>query len=576
MSSDTEEASEEIEGNQNQHVNKQPENDDKMDIVEDEETPEEPIENDPNYMSKHHSVFQKFKSSVHDVKGEEVDEETPEEKEDIEMQDLVPLPQPELPRDKRLVSTAAHLNNLDWLTTPIYTAPEETKPFAEFQNPPLSSLMIKNLRNMGFESAFSVQISVLNLMLKDIERNRLQPDMRGDLLVNASTGSGKTLAYSIPIIESLQTVKVPRVRAIILVPTKPLINQVKTTLNQLSKGTNLSIVSLKNDLSIKEEGIKLQTNEPDIIVSTPGRLVDHLTNGYISLKNLQYLVIDEADRLLNQSFQNWCQILISKIDEFTNIKERNISNSWKLNVQKMIFSATLTTDAGKLSLLKFHKPRLIIVNNKEQLVNEMFSLPATLNEFKLQFGSAKSSLKPLILSKFLLSKNKLANVLIFTKSNDASLRLSRLLSLIMNKLGSETINIAYINSTNNTTSVRSKILKDFSKQTINILVATDLIARGIDILSITDVINYDLPNSSREYVHRVGRTARANQEGFAYNFCFGKGEAKWFKKLMAQVGRSEKNIEELELDTKQLIEDNDESMYKESLDELQQQVFNRA
>ena len=393
-----------------------------------------------------------------------LDEETPEEKEDIEMQDLVPLPQPELPRDKRLVSTAAHLNNLDWLTTPIYTAPEETKPFAEFQNPPLSSLMIKNLRNMGFESAFSVQISVLNLMLKDIERNRLQPDMRGDLLVNASTGSGKTLAYLIPIIESLQTVKVPRVRAIILVPTKPLINQVKTTLNQLSKGTNLSIVSLKNDLSIKEEGIKLQTNEPDIIVSTPGRLVDHLTNGYISLKNLQYLVIDEADRLLNQSFQNWCQILISKIDEFTNIKERNISNSWKLNVQKMIFSATLTTDAGKLSLLKFHKPRLIIVNNKEQLVNEMFSLPATLNEFKLQFGSAKSSLKPLILSKFLLGKNKLANVLIFTKSNDASLRLSRLLSLIMNKLGSETINIAYIDSTNNTTSVRSKILKDFSKR----------------------------------------------------------------------------------------------------------------
>lgn len=576
MSSDTEEASEEMKETQTQHVNKQPENDDEMDVVEDEDTPEEPIENDPNYMSKHHSIFQKFKSSVHDGKGEEINEETTEENEDVEMQDLAPLPQPELPRDKRLVSTAAHLNNLDWLTTPVYAAPEETKPFTDFQNPPLSSLMIKNLRNMGFESAFSVQISVLNLMLKDIEKNRLQPDMRGDLLVNASTGSGKTLAYLIPIIESLQTVKVPRVRAIILVPTKPLINQVKTTLNQLSKGTTLSIVSLKNDLSIKEEGIKLQANEPDIIVSTPGRLVDHLTNGYISLKNLQYLVIDEADRLLNQSFQNWCQILISKIDEFSNIKERNISNSWKLNVQKMIFSATLTTDAGKLSLLKFHKPRLIIVNNKEQLVNEMFSLPATLNEFKLQFGSAKSSLKPLILSKFLLSRNKLANILIFTKSNDASLRLSRLLSLIMNKLVSGSINIAYINSTNNTTSVRSKILKDFSNQTINILVATDLIARGIDMLSITDVINYDLPNSSREYVHRVGRTARANQEGFAYNFCFGKGEAKWFKKLMAQVGRSEKNIEELELDTKQLIEDNDESMYKKSLDELQQQVFNRA
>ncbi|CUM46367.1 uncharacterized protein AC631_03078 [Debaryomyces fabryi] len=575
ISSDTEEAAEELEETQNKaHLNNEQAENDKMDIVEDKGTPEVPVENDPDYISKHHSVFQKFKS-IQDGKGEDVDEESDDNMEDIQTQDLAPLPQPALPRDKRLVSTSAHLNNLDWLTTPIYATPEETKPFADFNDPPLSPLMIKNLRNMGFESAFSVQISVLNLILKDIEKNRLQPDMRGDLLVNASTGSGKTLAYLIPIIESLQTVKVPRVRALILVPTKPLINQVKTTLNQLSKGTNLSIVSLKNDLSIKDEGMKLQANEPDIIVSTPGRLVDHLTNGYITLKNLQFLVIDEADRLLNQSFQNWCQILISKIDEFTNIKERTISNYWKLNVQKMIFSATLTTDAGKLSLLKFHKPRLIIVNNKEQLVNEMFSVPATLNEFRLHFGSAKSSLKPLILSKFLLSRNKLSNVLIFTKSNDASLRLSRLLSLIMNKLTSETINIAYINSTNNTTSIRSKILKDFSKQSVNILVATDLIARGIDILSITDVINYDLPNSSREYVHRVGRTARANQDGFAYNFCFGKGEAKWFKKLMAQVGRSQ-NIEDLEIDTKQLIEGNDESMYKESLEELQKQVFNRA
>ena len=142
------------------------------------------------------------------------------------MKDLVPLPQPELPRDKRLVSTAAHLNNLDWLTSQNTYSPEETKPLSV--QIPVIVIDDKKFAEYGI----SAQISVLNLMLKDIERNRLQPDMRGDLLVNASTGSGKTLAYLIPIIESLQTVKVPRVRAITAVPTKPLINQVKTTLNQ--------------------------------------------------------------------------------------------------------------------------------------------------------------------------------------------------------------------------------------------------------------------------------------------------------------------------------------------------------
>lgn len=135
------------------------------------------------------------------------------------------------------------------------------------------------------------------------------------------------------------------------------------------------------------------------------------------------------------------------------------------------------------------------------------------------------------------------------------------------------MNIAYINSTNNKSAIRTKILKDFSTQKINILVATDLIARGIDILSITDVINYDLPNSSREYVHRVGRTARANQTGHAYTLCFGKGEAKWFKKIILDVGRGDKTIEKVEIELKELIVAEDENVYNECLESLLKQVF---
>lgn len=533
--------------------------------------PKEPVENDPEYLSKHLHIFTKFQKSVND--NGDLGEEMDEENEEIEKQDLAPLPQPMLPRDKRLISNTNHLKNLDWLATPIYASPEETKPLSEFKT--LAPFMIKNLEAQGIKDAFSVQISVLNLLLEDFEKNKLQPDFRGDLLVNAATGSGKTLAYLIPIIQALHKRVVPRVRAIILVPTKPLINQVKSTLSQISKGTNLSIVNLKNDKSINEEASKLTQNEPDIIVSTPGRLVDHITKGSISLKYLRYLVIDEADRLLNQSFQNWCQTLISSI-EMHQIKTNDISNTWSLKPQKLIFSATLTTDAGKLSHLKFEKPRLVIINNQEQMVNEIFSVPATLSENKISLGSAKSPMKPLILAKFLIDQQKTSNVLVFAKSNEASLRLSRLLTLIFAKLiPNESINVMHINSTNNITSVRTKILKDFSNRTINILIATDLIARGIDLLSIADVVNYDLPNSSREYVHRVGRTARANQLGHAYTLCFGKGETKWFNSIMKDVGRGDKSINDVELDFKTLVTSEDEHLYADALQDLQKQVYNK-
>lgn len=536
---------------------------DNMEIDASQTEQTELIPNDPSYVSKHLSIFEKFHSSIPNNELSLAESES-ESEDDVEKQDLAPLPQPALPRDRRLVSNQAHLKNLDWLATPQYSSPELTKPFDQF---PLRRGILENLTTLGYKEAFSVQLSVLDILLEDIQKNKLLPDFRGDLLVNASTGSGKTLAYLIPIIEALTPRKVPRLRAIVLVPTRPLINQVKTTLQQLSKGTTLQVVTLKSDVSIKEEGRKLQQNQPDILVSTPGRLVEHLSNNSIDLQHLRFLVIDEADRLLNQSFQNWCQVLVSSIERHHPVGTSNISNKWQLRPQKMIFSATLTTDAGKLALLKFNKPRLVVVNAENRLVDELFSVPPTLAEYSISLGSAKSSFKPLILAKFLQAHNKLSNVLVFTKSNEASLRLSKLLSLLFQ--GS--INVMHINSTNNTSSVRNKILKDFSSQAINILVATDLIARGIDIASISDVINYDLPNSSREYVHRVGRTARANQAGHAYSFCFGKGETKFFNKTMKEVGRGGREIEEVPFSMNEISAE-DEKRYEDALKELLSQV----
>lgn len=568
-SSDEEEEEEETdesehESSQDEDINEEEpeEEDEDTNKVDDNMEIDLQPEVDPDYIHKHQAIFNKFKQSTESETIEQDKEEDGEEDANIEQHSLVPLPQPALPRDRKLSSVSTHTKNLDWLTKPQYASPLDKKAFTDFK---LSSFMIKNLEKMGFTEAFSVQISVLNMMLPEIEAQKLKPDRVGDILVNASTGSGKTLAYLIPIIESLYRRVVPRVRVIILVPTKPLINQVKSTLLQLSSGTNLQIAALKNDVSINDEKDLLTKSVPDIIVSTPGRLVEHLLNDSINLSSLQYLIIDEADRLLNQSFQNWSNVLLDKIDS-----QINIAEVWKLSVQKLVFSATLTTDAGKLSSLKFYNPRLIIINDSKQLVNEIFTVPVTLSEFKIHLGVAKNSLKPLILTKFLISTNKLSNVLIFTKSNESSIRLTELLTSLFQKL-SINLKIAFINSTNNRTSIRSKILKQFSNQEVNILITTDLIARGIDVASITDVINYDLPNSSREYVHRVGRTARANQVGYAYSFCFGKGENSWFNKLAHEVSRS-KEVENVDLNVKELISDRDEEIYQQALHELQQQA----
>lgn len=559
--SSSDESSEESSSDEGSDEEENKQDEDNMDI-DDSSTLNNSKEQDPDYISRHKSIFNKFKQSTTGTTEEDPEETKEQNEETVETQDLAPLPQPELPRDRKLSSMSTHMKNLDWLTEPQYISPSDTKPFNEFQ---LSPFMINNLENMGFSSAFAVQVSVLDMMIPEIKAHKLMPDPFGDILVNASTGSGKTLAYLIPIIESLHKRVVPRVRAIILVPTKPLINQVKATFLQLSSGTNLQVMALKNDISINDEKQLLKNSIPDIIVSTPGRLVEHLIGDSISLSSLQYLVIDEADRLLNQSFQNWSQILLDRMNSAINISEE-----WRLPVQKMVFSATLTTDAGKLSSLKFFKPRLIIVNDSKQLVNEIFTVPNTLSEYKIHLGVAKNSLKPLILARFLISKGKLSNVLIFTKSNESSIRLAELLTILFKKLSID-INVSFINSTNNRTAVRTKILKQFSSQGINILIATDLIARGIDLTSITDVINYDLPNSSREYVHRVGRTARANQVGYAYSFCFGKGENSWFNTLIKDVSRKGE-VENIDLPVNDLISDSDEEAYQWSLQQLQQQV----
>ncbi|KAF3067357.1 ATP-dependent RNA helicase dbp6 [Daldinia childiae] len=317
----------------------------------------------------------------------------------------------------------------------------------------------------------------------------------------------------------------------------------------------------------------------DILICTPGRLVEHIkyTPGF-SLDFVRWLVVDEADKLLGQNFQQWLDIVIPRLQSSNgsrNHKQSNLSG-----VRKVILSATMTRDLDRLEGLKLRWPKLIILEgsgNTEEpdatISQADLALPETLGEAALKVSDP--NLKPLFLLDLLQSNYILGqisydrsrddtsdsdtsssgsdsdsdsdsgsdsglerslktsnitplttntpSVLIFTKSNETALRLSRLLSLLSPKLG------ALVGTLTSTTQyvARRRTIRSFLSGKLRILVASDLVARGIDLPTLDHVVNYDMPSSIASYIHRVGRTARAGKTGKAWTL-FTNPEARWF------------------------------------------------
>lgn len=369
---------------------------------------------------KHTSVLNRFKQtlSLQDQLGSANTEEEPDK--DVEMKDvhsLTPIPQPAKVRDSSLRSLdASSYKAAAWdSATKIHYNNAQVKHFDAYKDK-LDSRLLRNIINNFSDTTFPIQSALLDNLLPTLlfaqsaNKKRFTRQV-GDVLVNASTGSGKTLAYSIPLIQSLRSRTVSRVRAIILVPTKILIHQVYECLSKLSQGTSLNISMSKLENSLKEEHSKFLQNSPDILIVTPGRLVDHLQLESFNLKSLKFLVLDEADRLLNQSFQNWNQVLFAQLSKDKEDKKPG-------NVIKMVFSATLTTNAEKLYNLHLHNPKIYLMDNVK-----LYSLPKKLQELNIQIPTAKSGIKPLVLLRLLdeiRSSSRPEKILIFVKSNEAS------------------------------------------------------------------------------------------------------------------------------------------------------------
>ncbi|EMV0266460.1 TPA: DEAD/DEAH box helicase [Vibrio parahaemolyticus] len=309
-----------------------------------------------------------------------------------------------------------------------------------------------------------------------------------DLLALANTGSGKTLAYGLPLLEKLSVN--PEQKALILVPTRELAMQVSEAINQVGQVLELNAVCLCGGVD-KEQQQQALAASPHILVATTGRLVDLANNG-LDLSNVHYLVLDEADRLLDMGF--WPDV-------------QNIAGLISNQRQTAMFSATFSDELKGKAKLLMQAPKQVAAHQENSTNQDIVETLYLVNK-----GSKTKALIELI------QKNAWTQALVFIGAKENADGLAKKL----NKAGIST-NALHGNKSQDE---REEALAQFKSGQIQVLIATDLLARGIHIEQLPVVINFELPMHAETYVHRVGRTARAGEQGVAMSLvCHGEMDA---------------------------------------------------
>ncbi|MCG9767827.1 DEAD/DEAH box helicase [Pseudoalteromonas piscicida] len=341
--------------------------------------------------------------------------------------------------------------------------------FSELQ---LHPELLSAITELGFESPTPIQEKSIPLLLSGC-----------DLIASAQTGTGKTAAFMLPILHSMliggeQGEK--SVRALILTPTRELAQQVAEHTEKLVVNTNLNVVCLYGGANIGPQEKRLRAGV-DVVVATPGRLLDHLIKGTLTLKNIQHLVFDEADRMLDMGFMG---------------EIKRIMRTMPLKRQTLLFSATV--DDAVLSQVKawLNDPKRVGVESQN----------STASTVTQTFYSVDEDRKRELIA-HLIGKNNWHQVLVFTRTKNSADSYAKEL----NKDGLKTAAIHGDKSQG----ARDKALSQFKSGEIRVLVATDVAARGIDIDSLNYVFNAELPYVAEDYVHRIGRSGRAGQNGQA-------------------------------------------------------------
>ena len=306
-----------------------------------------------------------------------------------------------------------------------------------------------------------------------------------DIMAGAQTGTGKTAAFALPILQKLMA-KLPEnrpVRALVLTPTRELAQQVYKSFVNYAENTELNIAVAYGGVSINPQ-ITALNKGADVLVATPGRLLDHIINGSLSLTELECLVFDEADRMLDMGFKD-------EIDR--------ILNRVPLKRQTLLFSATFDDAIFKLSKSLLTDPELIEVSERNAAAAKVEQILYTVDSDRKRE-----------LTSFLIGSKNWKQVLIFTRTKVTADALAK----EMCKDGIKTQSIHGDKSQG----AREKALAEFKEGKTRALVATDVASRGLDIADLNYVINYELPYIAEDYIHRIGRTGKAGNEGVAVSF----------------------------------------------------------
>lgn len=348
----------------------------------------------------------------------------------------------------------------------------------------LDHTLLEGIGALGYEAATPVQELVI------------PPILEGkDLIASAQTGTGKTAAYLLPIIHKLIASKPDgHVKALVIVPTRELAVQIEQQMQGFSYFTSLNSIAVYGggDGAIFSQEKQAVSEGTDVVICTPGRMIAHLNLGYVNISGLKFLVLDEADRMLDMGFHDDIMKILSFLPE---------------KRQSLLFSATMPHKIRDLARKILHHPveiNIAISKPPDKIIQEAYVIYET---------------QKIPLVKYLLLGKKLRSVLVFCSTKSNVKQLTR-------ELKRTTLNVDEIHSDLDQ-DTRENVLMKFKSRQLNVLVATDILSRGIDIEDIDLVINFDVPHDGEDYVHRIGRTARAESDGQAITMVSDKEQGRF-------------------------------------------------
>lgn len=343
-----------------------------------------------------------------------------------------------------------------------------------FKDLKLAEPLIMALEKVGYANPTPIQTQAIPYILEG-----------RDIFGSAQTGTGKTAAFALPILQKLHlNTTASGVRSLILAPTRELAIQISDNIRSYSKHLKISHATIFGGVSQHNQVRELRRGV-DILVATPGRLLDLMQQGFVKLNNVEYFVLDEADLMLDMGFINDIKKIIPKLPA---------------KKQTLFFSATAAPDIMKLANTLLKNPAHISVNP--------ISSAAPLVEQSVYYV-AKENKRSLL--KYILKDNGIEHALVFTRTKRGADKVAK--ELNSNGIRSEAIH------GNKSQGARERALKGFKSKSIRVLVATDIASRGIDVAKLSHVINYEIPEQAETYVHRIGRTGRAGVTGKALSFC---------------------------------------------------------